>query len=523
MPESRPTTTTDFAIGVLLYLRYPIPEFLGPALREMGVTYVAAHHTNYRDMSPAAVLKRVRAYRDFCEANRLKFRILIAYSEFPDAVFREAAKSAYFEGVQMQEAPWGKIIRGDQRKNPHIRPFARLKPAMSLPEALAAVEAGVVAERKRYERLGSRVVTTNVFPVMFHALARGGMDVCPKFMKESFTPVAHANAWGAALQYGVDLWADGDLWFHGRRPGHGADELLASLLYAYWTGASRFLVEGAGGSALDSTAPSFKMARGSWVDLDGLISLDGTTWKLNRRGEVLREFTRDYFPGHPRPFTFRDVEPDIAVVRFPDAQCGMDWGRMRWRERAFGCAGSPATPPESHHWPRVWNLLTHGASGRDMTFFSRKGGPFFFFPLNGVVVFDHRVGCDRLRGVPLIVLTGAEVSDETRAAVARCVAEGATCVASPNLTPPDVLEDGRPGAAPIVVVRGKGRWVVTPDFREDPLQPLLRGLIGTKDRIRYRFRGGRTVTFRMVDGNPNGVVVEMAGGPGCASTGNVSP
>ena len=499
----------DFSLGVLLYPRYPIPAFLGPALREMGVDYVAAHFTGYADMSLEASLERIRLFRAFCEEEQLRFRILIAYSEFPDEVFVEAAQSRLFEGVQLQEAPWGKIIRGDKRKNVRIQPFAELAPTMTRGRALEAIEAGAAREVARYERLGCRVASNNVFPVLFHPLAKANMTVCAKFMKESFTPLAHSVAWGSAIQYDTDLWANGDLWFRRERPGHSADELRASLLYAYWTGVSRFLVEGAGGPALDSEAPRFETANGPWVDLDGLVDLSGSDWSLSERGNVLKEFMRDYVHASPRRHTFREVEPDVAVVRFPDAECGMSSEGLDWENRTFGYQTSPPISPQSKHLLSVWNLLTHNSTGRHMTFFTRQGASQFFFPLTGVVVFDHRVGYKHISAIPLLVLTGAEISPATQQAVERCVAEGATCVSSLNLVPSAILDSMRSDETPVQVSQGKGRWLLTRDFSENGLPELLRDFLGQPDEIRYRFRHGPTVRFRMEDRDPNRIGVHV--------------
>src|SRR5690606_11335438 len=54
---------------------------------------------------------------------------------------------------------------------------------------------------RRLQQLKAPLISEHVFPVMFHAKARAGMDVCPKIMKESFQSLQLATSLGAAQQY----------------------------------------------------------------------------------------------------------------------------------------------------------------------------------------------------------------------------------------------------------------------------------------------------------------------------------
>jgi hypothetical protein len=501
-----------FSVGSLVYLRYPIPGFLAPALHEMGIDNVATHHTNYPDMSLGSMLKRARLYREFCEKENFKYRVLIAYSEFPDELFYEFKGSKLFEGVQLQEAPWGKVIRGDTRKNKRIEPFAKLMPTMTLTEALDAIEKGMTLEVKRYRNLGCDVSSTNVFPVMMHSLAKSKFTVCPKFLKESFTPLIHAIAWGAAIQYDVDLWADGDLWCLQQRPGHSALELKSNMLYAYWTGVSRFMIEGAGGGVTDSSdssAPRFKVsATREWIDFDGLVDYDGENWQLNERGQVVRDFVKKYIPNNPRYHSYKDVLPDIAIVRFPDAQCGIiTWNDVEWHKRAFGNNLSPILPEESKEVLEIWNLLTHGKTEGHMCLFTKHGKSEFFFPLNGVVVFDHRVSYEKLKDIPLIILTGPIVNPQTLQDISRCVEQGAVCLSSYKLAPEMITSKVDRSVDINEVAHGKGKWLLTNNFDEKELKAKLAPLLGSPDEIRYRFKNNIEVIFRMKNKNPNDIKV----------------
>ena len=83
----------------------------------------------------------------------------------------------------------------------------------------------------------------------------------------------------------------------------------------------------------------------------------------------------------------------------------------------------------------------------------------FFVPLNGAAVFDHLVTYEQLKGIALLFLTGNYVSGETMAAVRRCVAEGALCVAWGPLASANGFPDWTGGVR--VVRHGRGRFVLT--------------------------------------------------------------
>jgi hypothetical protein len=130
---------------------------------------------------------------------------------------------------------------------------------------------------------------------------------------------------------------------------------------------------------------------------------------------VLRWFTRDYLPKHPRPWTFRDIRPEVAIVRFDDTCHGQRY--TAWPDKLFG-SSHLRSDADTEAWLPLWNLLTSGHTGRDgLTYFRVWNAPYgyerpvengltpsyatrpvqaghhrFFSPLNGVVVYDHRVG-----------------------------------------------------------------------------------------------------------------------------------
>jgi hypothetical protein len=129
----------------------------------------------------------------------------------------------------------------------------------------------------------------------------------------------------------------------------------------------------------------------------------------------------------------------------------------------------------------------------------------FFVPLTGVVVYDDFAKYDQLAGVPVIVLTGKRVSEETMAAIRRRVSEGAVCLAWAPLA----RKHGFPDAAPGVTVKpdGKGRWVLTDDFGFGGVFQQIWQWVGHPDEIRYTF-GEHTVVLRRVTDNEVSVKVD---------------
>ena len=129
----------------------------------------------------------------------------------------------------------------------------------------------------------------------------------------------------------------------------------------------------------------------------------------------------------------------------------------------------------------------------------------FFVPLTGVVVYDDFAKYDQLAGVPVIVLTGKRVSEETMAAIRRRVSEGAVCLAWAPLA----RKHGFPDAEPGVTVKpdGKGRWVLTDDFGFGGVFQQIWQWVGHPDEIRYTF-GEHTVVLRRVTDNEVSVKVD---------------
>lgn len=313
-----------------------------------------------------------------------------------------------------------------------------------------------------------------LFPVMMHTAARAGLSLSPKVLKETCGPAMLAAAMGAARQYSVDFWVDVDYWWHNETIGHSAERFRSALLLAYWSGASQVYVEG--GAQWSGGHPVGKAIEAEY-----------------------KNFVRDYVPSHPRPYDWRDFQPEIGIIRYDDT-C-FDQRQAYLGEFPGPLYGHVPAGPENTEWLNIWSLLSHGFVRTDSVSHQwearRFGSRSLFVPLHNVAVYDHEVGYNTLAGLRLIFLTGVMISPETLAAVQRCVREGATCVLPPRLAPSDA---GMGQIKEITkITDGRGCWLVVPEFYRlhyeafygGPAIPLLRetlsGLTGDGDHLVYRF------------------------------------
>ena len=321
---------------------------------------------------------------------------------------------------------------------------------------------------------GKPAAVEHLFPVMMHLVAKAGMVVSPKILKETCGPVMLAVAMGAARQYNTDFWIDVDYWWHNEVIGHSAERFHSALLLAYWSGASQIYVEG------------------------------GAQWSKNHPvgtaiENTYKEFLRDYVPAHPRPYTWRDFQPEIAILRYDDTCFDQRQGYLG--EYPGPLFGHVPAGPENTEWLNIWSLLSHGFVRTDSASHQWEARRFdsrtLFAPLHNVAVYDHEVGYDILAGLRLIFLTGVTISPETLIAVQRRVKEGATCVLPPRLAPP---KSGLDKVKEITIVPdGKGKWLVVPEFYRlhyecflgGPALPVLRDVLkplaGDGDHLVYNF------------------------------------
>jgi hypothetical protein len=374
---------------------------------------------------------------------------------------------------------------GDNVPTHQIHPLFAPTQNLGVRQAYEAVYQGAKRQAEKYRQVGYSMMTEQVFPVMFHTFARAGADVCPKFLKEGRDSIFAAIAVGAAKQYDREFGVAPDLWGQSGFPGHPPEELRCSLLHAYWMGAPKIFVENVYADFIEADG-----MRPAGL-LDRHVKMDGTVNYLpSKYGEIYRWFVKEYVPAHPRPYTFRDIRPEIAIVRFDDSYWGQDYS---WTPK-YLYGGKDRADPASKAWIDIWHLLTHGQTSKLGISFHNggwEGRPHdFFCALNNVVVYDHLVEKKHLKDVKLIFLTGIAVSYQTQDAVAGAVKEGAVCISLPTLAPPAVV-----GRGP-VVQDGKGKWVLLRDYvLSDEARKEAAAFLGKPDEIRYRF-GNRIMTVR---------------------------
>lgn len=347
-----------------------------------------------------------------------------------------------------------------------------------------------------YRKYGLSVYSEHVFPIQFHNFAAAGFTPATKLLKEGCMPAYIACALGAAIQYGRPLWFTPDLWQKRNYPGHTPKEYATALLLAYHMGAECIYTENI----------YMQSANGRWRGGLILINDQKDDYTLTELGQVAKRFRGEYVPSHPRNYSFRQLKPRVAIIRQEDT-C---WGQSdSWlSDQLFGVAKWKSTKV-TEAWLQIWNLLSNGQISPDsISWHNNKViTPYrSFYPLDGVVVFDEKVGAGNLENVELIFLTGLGVSDATLKAVSECVSRGAVCVALPHLVPPAVrLRTGAEGS----LEQGRGRWLVTESFLTEKVRLAARPVLPRENYIRYRF-GDAVVEFRPVGDDMNDITATVS-------------
>ena len=503
----------QFKVGIEMPTEIPVTQAVEESLREMGISYINYYVNTSANAGDLPATEVNQAMLGLCRRLNLDFSIACHMIDPPEGCVRSAVESgkSRFRGVVFDELEHCRLMN-----NYAPAWLADYRKFETLDQAYTETIGAYRALRSRFAALGSPVTATHVWPVMHHLAGEAGFTVCPKICKEFYSSVSLAIGMGAARQYGTELWADCDLWFWDQIPGHTAEEMKSNLLIAYWLGADLIYIEGAG--------YNLKPAGKAGIPFS---LIDSETGKLTPHGEVLKSFCREYVPAHPRKWTFRDVKPNAAIIRFDDSCHGQRYCAV-FKDNLFGSPNLHSTP-DTEAWFGIWNLITFGKTGRDgLSYFKAWTAPYgyqqvpegatpnyltrpvqadlhrFFVPLNGVVVYDHKAGYDLLKGVPLLFLTGTEVSGPTMDAIRRCVNDGAVCVAWGPLAKKHGFPDWESGVK--VLTEGKGKFVLTDDFQVREVYEQVAGLLGHPDEIRYRFGDSEVVLRRVTD---NEVAVEV--------------
>ncbi len=517
-----PPAGNKFTVGIELQSQVPVPAPVENALKDIGIGYAGFYVANTPkwEKSEAETMDAMTA---LCKRLGLQFS-LDCHHRDPAAASIAAASShgSAFQGVLVDELTHIRLLYPEFRPPEGDAMLADPTTFHDFEEAEAKTLAGLIALNAKYRKAGApRAIATEVWPSLLHLDARAGMTPCPKICKEFYSPVSLAIGMGAALEYNRDLWVDVDMWYFATVPGHTPEEVRTNLEFAYWMGADLVYLEGCGYNLFP--------AGNQGIPFSLMTQVDAERYQLTPHGAMLKDFCRTYLPSHPRPWTFRDVRPDIAIVRFDDT----DVGQKSWGVQHLYGSNNLKPDRDTAAWLGLWNVLTHGKTGADGLAWFKPSVPHpadnphyhkditpsylsekacedhsFFVPLNGAIVFDHLVAYDRLKNIPLIVLTGRIVSEATRQAIDRCVAEGATCVAWGPLAAKAGIADWTKGIK--TFNHGKGRYVITDDFQSPETLRYYHKFIGKPDEIKYRF-GDQTLTMKRITDNSLKVDVNRVG------------
>jgi hypothetical protein len=428
----------------------------------------------------------------------LNIECLPVTAELPPAMLADVVAGGRCRGVVFDECDWlqinahWKLVEKWGARGSGNHYFAETA-GLSLDAAREAVLDGAARRAKPYLDAGVPCVASeHLFPVMMHTMARAGLTISPKVLKETWSPAMLACALGAARQYGRDLWVCVDEWWHPQLHGHPMSRYRSALLLAYWMGASTIYTEGGDLFALDY----------------------GGGLALSEQGRVLKRVAHQYVPEHPRPYTFRDVRPTAAIIRFDDT-C-FDIRQRSPGEYPGPLFGHIPAEPVNMEWLTIWNLLSHGYARTDSLSHNWETklpvARSLFMPLNNVVVYDHLVTDELLKGVDWIFLSGHTMPAETFEAIARRVRAGATCLLPTRMLP--AAAQSQKWDDVNILPDGAGRWVSPRDwyslhyepFANGPcdraLREALEGALGPDDSLHYTFGDSRLIG-RMINGDPD--------------------
>ncbi len=385
---------------------------------------------------------------------------------------------------------------------------------LSLEDAEASIAAAVRRRIETLEGMGEiPAYGEHVFPVMTHVMARGGMNPCPKILKEAFTPITLAIAQGAARQYGkrlgicVDLWGfDTGPWFTRLWgfPAHSPAEFGSALACAWHQAPDLAFVE----------------------NIDPLYRFDGQDFHPT---EFALEWSRFVTGCRPDlPYHHRDASCRTAVIRSDD---GVMSDRGTFRSRGpFGSDTLPVTP-ETCSFFQVMDHLAHGTgSPRSLTWFQSdrpsrwSAGQYprtaetlarlplphgvedrtpsehpLFHPLDRVLVFDETVRSETLGHPDRIILCGSRASPALRALLEERRRRGTDVLMAGWLSDGQGTvrheEDG---------MRTEGARIVVPNFDCPEARSFLDGCLGDPGEWRCEFGA-----YDVVHTNPSGDGVRL--------------
>ncbi|MHB1461558.1 MAG: hypothetical protein ACYC1M_09785 [Armatimonadota bacterium] len=511
---------TPFKVGIELPTMLPVDPAVELMLKDVGVNYLNFYTFNNGGPTEQDAMAVYDAQAALAKRLGAEYQLACHHMDIPEAVVRKAAQDPLCNGVLIDELEHIRLL---WRLNPP--PAKLLADVNSFTDLYDAHDKAVTGWKElgdKYRSWGIKNLnSTHVWPVLLSVAAEGGWNPTPKICKEYFSPVSLAIGMGAALQYDKQLMVDCDLWLWDMLPGHSAEEYRSNLLLAYWSGADGIYTEGSGYNLLPAGRQGLPHSL--------MQKISDTEYALSPHGEVLRWFIKEYIPAHPRPWSFCDIKPDVAIIRFDDSCYGQRYTGMP--DTLYG-SDKLHSDADTEAVFQMWNLLTASHTGRDgivcaqrvtqnmynyehITQNTRRDSYLtrpvmanahnFFVPLNNVVVFDDTVGAEKLRDIPCLVLSGKRISPKTWRAVQARVRQGAVCVIwAPLAVKLGLKPDGDVTELPM----GKGKLVITTDFGFLPVFNAMWPYLGHGDQIRYRFTQGEVV-LKQVDANKVDVITTV--------------
>ncbi len=465
------------------------------AMRIRGITYAINNESPNWNES-VELTPGVNEYEHPGDIHRWDLRM-----EWLNPLLSSAQSTPVFRGMVYDECDH--MLLGNNKQANDTQTFD--KPSlvdttdMDLKVAFNALVAAAAAVRTNHYEGRVELNTEQVTPDLYHLFARAGWSVAPKALKEGFTPVVLSVALGAALQYAdrTHFSITPDMWGMGSFPGHSISAVRSSLMMGYWLGAEKIYVENIDFNNSDRTHhPDATMIGGALIKWN-----DNTSYELTPYGEAFRDFARNYVPANPRPITWRDYRPRVAIVRLPDGCWGQTDTYSPNRNRLLGNRNHPSDVA-SREWLKVWSILTHGVvSPKSLNYWNKDAYPNgigdFFVPLDSVAVFDHTVTGPVLDSVDCFVVCGHALSSETFAAIRARAVSGATVIIARRLYN-QYVTGGQP----------TGDWLVVDDFSAPAVATKLQPFLGTPDVARYRF-AHHMVEFHKNTADPDAVIVKV--------------
>jgi hypothetical protein len=367
-------------------------------------------------------------------------------------------------------------------------------------EAYKAVSQGLKRHVDHAAQCGSRFVTEEVIPIMYHSVARaGGIPGC-KVLKEQNSVLSLTLAMSAAWQYGsswmacIDLWeGDSGPWYQilSGFAGHSPEEFRSALEMTYLLNPECLYVESA----------------------DILWQADHPEAPLTEFGRQLASFHREMAGKTPPLFQLEEWTPEIAIIHVEDG----GWGIGPWPQ--YGLLGSHKLPilPKHLEWIKIWYHLMWGHA--DPARLWEYPNPFeearrkvnlpggdelnihlgprpdertdprreesrihsLFHPLNNAVVLDQFVESKHLEHAKLIFVTGSYAPERIWPIVEKRVAEGATCLCQADIAP---ARHARAAGSRM----GAGNWWTIGDFLSLQTLEVIMPFRGASQQWRLKMR-----------------------------------